>query len=311
MTPIMLIANALDDYAERYAAGNPHTFRAKKYDLGYFFDFCRGRGATTLKQLTPALLASFVAHRRTVGEAPRTIQRRLNNVLAFINWCARTFRDFDNPTPEVKRVQVPQQTPKWLEPAELEAIRTQTESGSTLDIRNKAMLELMARAGLRRFEIVNLNVGQLDQKKWLLRDVLRKGGRFQTIFLAPTCIDALKAYLPERDKVLSAATRERNGVPSSSVISSRALPLFISTRSSDFRISGETVYRVTKNIAEDAGVSSVHPHRLRHTFINDFLQKTKDIRLTAAVAGHSNMQTTLLYTEPKEEQQRDAISLLD
>jgi integrase/recombinase XerC len=303
----MILTQAIDRYAARYTDRNAHTLRAKKYDLGYFLGFCLAANIKKLPGITPSIVAQFVAERFGLGEAPRTVQRRLNNVRAFLNWCAHQYRDFENPMPEVRQVSVPAATPKWLDDTELEQLRHQILTGDHFrDLRNTAIIELLARAGLRRAEVVNLNINQLDMKNWTIKNVRRKGDIRQTIVLHDSVIAALESYLPERSKFL-AASRADGFASTVQPSISRALPLFISKHSADFRMSSEAIYNIVRAAARRAGLT-VHPHNLRHTFVNDVLTATKDIRVAAAAAGHTNINTTMLYTQPKEQQIRDALA---
>ena len=73
-----------------------------------------------------------------------------------------------------------------------------------------------------------------------------------------------------------------------------------------FRLSAKTVYRAVAEPGEKVGLH-IHPHLLRHTFAHTLLDHSKDIRLVSQALGHSDVRTTMIYTEREDEQVGEAI----
>ena len=68
---------------------------------------------------------------------------------------------------------------------------------------------------------------------------------------------------------------------------------------------------MVKRLAEDAGIDKeIHPHTLRHTFATNLLRQTKNLRLVQKALGHSNIETTVVYTHIEDDELEAAMKRL-
>lgn len=72
----------------------------------------------------------------------------------------------------------------------------------------------------------------------------------------------------------------------------------------------EAVFRILNRYATRAGVEEVSPHMLRHTFCRELLTSGVDITTVATLAGHANINTTVVYTQPTEDDKISALNKL-
>jgi integrase/recombinase XerC len=154
---------------------------------------------------------------------------------------------------------------------------------------------LMEGAGLRRAEILGLRWADFDTVKGRVR-VLRKGGHWTYLPLAPDVIQELRASMrelqPELDDYVFTVEVEQ----------------FVSQyervrRRKDPKVpaSEQALWRMVKRVCKRAGVRVLSPHQLRHGFANRFLrERGRDVGALRPLRGHSRIDTTQLYTDEIE-----------
>ena len=146
--------------------------------------------------------------------------------------------------------------------------------------KNKLMVELMLTAGVRVSELCSLRWIDIRYKENKILIKEGKGQKDRNIFIPESLMSRLKEY--------------RNEAPESVYI--------FATR------TGKPIHRATlntlvKKYARKAGIEkNVYNHLLRHTALTDLYTDTKDIRLVQNIAGHSSIQTTMIYTHISAEE---------
>lgn len=289
------LENALGTYLSRYAVGDGHTAKAKRYDLGYLREFLVARKVQSLAEITPLTVQDFIDTREALGESPATVRRRYDHVKHFFSFVEKKDASFLNPAKEVRSPNKPFSQPKGLNTLELNALRQ-----ASISPFERLVLELGARGGLRRETITLLTFGQLKEREnqnlWIER-VRIKGRRFVDIPCPPTLEAAIREYLPVRVESLPVE-----------LASNPEYPLLVSARNhregvpSSWRYSTEAVYHAVKRIGARAGIKAF-PHKLRHTFAHDLLAATgNNLSAVASAMGHASIQTTLQYTIPSDEE---------
>lgn len=153
---------------------------------------------------------------------------------------------------------------------------------SLVNLRDKAILELLFSSGLRVSELTNLKRDNLNLKKDEFT-VRGKGDKLRVVFLSPEAKRWLGEYLAKRQDV----------VPYLLVRHDRA-----GKRSSELKpLTPRSVQRLVDHYAKVAGLTKrVTPHTLRHSFATDLLMNGADIRSVQAMLGHASIQTTQIYT---------------
>lgn len=159
--------------------------------------------------------------------------------------------------------------------------------------RDAALIATMYAAGLRREEVVNLELGDYDQESFTLT-VRGKGNKERKAYLTDGAARALADWLTVRGLEAGALFYAVN--KGGHVASENMTP--------------QAVYSLLKKRAASAGVKGFSPHDLRRTFVSDLLDAGADIATVAKLAGHSNVQTTARYDRRPEEAKRKAAGLL-
>ena len=168
--------------------------------------------------------------------------------------------------------------PKYLEESECE--RLLSVCNDKFGTRDYAILMLFMSCGLRISELVNLNLTDVydDHVR-----VLGKGNKERIVFFAQGCREALDDYLAERMIMPDVKPDARDA-------------LFISQKNSRFGARGIQQMLEKKLIQANLDASRFSPHKLRHTAATLMLKNGVDTRALQEVLGHSNLNTTQIYT---------------
>ena len=145
----------------------------------------------------------------------------------------------------------------------------------TRNIKHKCILSLLYSAGLRRQELLNLKVEDIDSKRMLITIKLGKGKKDRVTVLSTKVLKDLRNYFREfRPK----------------------LYLFESPKGEKY--SATSVSKLLKRSAYYAGIhKNVTPHMLRHSFATHLLESGTDLRYIQSLLGHSSSKTTEIYTQ--------------
>lgn len=177
-----------------------------------------------------------------------------------------------------------------LHPGELLALfATCAADTSVAGVRDGALLAVAYAAGLRRAEIVGLDVASFDPTTDTLT-VTGKRNKTRTIPIDGGALDALHDWLTVRGTLPG--------------------PLFVRLRSGGQmtmdRLTPQAVYYIQHQRAEESGVAAFSPHDVRRTFAGDLLDANVDLATVQKMMGHSNPSTTSSYDRRGERAKRDA-----
>ncbi len=177
--------------------------------------------------------------------------------------------------------------PRYLEEAECEALLAACDG--TYALRDYCMLMILLSCGLRVSELVSLNLTDIYEDH--LR-VIGKGNKERVVFFAEGCREAIDDYLTIRN--------------SEKIVPEDQNALFISR--DNRRISVRGVQKMLDKKLKLAGLdaSRYSPHKLRHTAATLMLKNGVDTRALQEVLGHSNLNTTQIYTHLDNSALREA-----
>jgi site-specific recombinase XerD len=221
------------------------------------------------------------AYQQSVEKAaPRTVNQRLVGLARFFVWAISTGHARADPTEGVKYIPLPTRQPRSI-PAEAlrKLLRTVHRSGHLRDI---ALLEMLAGTGLRVGELLQLQVSDVKIGDRSGQVTVRRGKQenFREVPLTKEVRQALSHYLKTHS-----GKKDANA------------PLWVGTRGGLHHRS--SILRILNKYALQAGLPSLHPHTLRHTFATRYLAyNPDDLRGLAALLGHTSLDTVMIYTEP-------------
>jgi len=244
---------------------------------------------------TAELLA---AHLRTLhverGLDATSIVRHLATLRVFFRWLAANRRISSDPAQLLERPMRWRRLPDVMTAAQMKRLlEAPAPEHGELWLRDKAMLELLYAAGLRASEVGGLRLDQVNRELGMLV-VIGKGGRHRLVPIGRPAERWLERYLVELRPHLS---RFKDGRDRQRVLLSRTgRPL-----------ERVAVWQIVRRNALAAGLSDVHPHRLRHSFATDLLRGGADLRVVQELLGHADIGTTQVYTHVDRSRLRDVM----
>ncbi|MBR4290332.1 MAG: tyrosine recombinase XerC [Oscillospiraceae bacterium] len=202
--------------------------------------------------------------------------RKLSAIKSFYKYLTvRTKQLQENPVADLEYPKLRKSLPKYLT-FEQSAALLQAVSGPN-EKRDYAILMLFLNCGIRRSELVGLNLSDVYEDR--IR-VIGKGNKERFVYFGSACRKAIDAYLPERNKRILSDNRALFG-----------------SRDNN-RISVTAVHRLVKKALLQAGLDSTQfsAHKLRHTAATMMLSGGVDVKTVQEVLGHENLNTTQIYT---------------
>ena len=210
------------------------------------------------------------------GIAASARARKLSAIKSFYKYLTvRTKQLAENPVAELEYPKLRKSLPKYLT-MEQSAKLLQSVSGAN-EKRDYAILMLFLNCGIRRSELVGLNISDVYEDR--IR-VVGKGNKERFVYFGTPCRKAIDAYMDERNK--------------KDLTDNRAL---FGSRNGN-RISVTAVHRLVEKALKQAGLDSTQysAHKLRHTAATMMLSGGVDVKTVQEVLGHENLNTTQIYT---------------
>jgi integrase/recombinase XerC len=252
-----------------------------EWHLRRFSRFAGDNGLVHMSEVTARQIREYLGglRRKDGEEYSRSFLNQVYRVLnTWLEWCVPEGILEGNPMERVRPPRVPKRKSPCLSLDEikrvLEFIRTETLDPE----RNLAMTWLMLDSGLRRGEVVGLDVGDVDLERGIAR-VLGKDKEERFVPLGEQSIKAVRNWMEVRPRANCALFVGRSGK----------------------RITGNAVHLMLQRVKRNAeGVNELHPHMLRHTFANWWIRNGGNLRKLQEILGHADVRTTAsIYVSPE------------
>ncbi len=218
--------------------------------------------------------------------SPRTVATRMS-ALRFFYWKTLKRRDLyfdDLPMPKE-----PERLPLVLSPEEV----TQLIEGA-VNLKHRTLLMILYGTGIRRSEVAQLKVTDIDSKRMVIHIQQGKGRRDRDLPMTPKLLEAIREYWrSEKPRVyLFPSPNKWDGV--------------------ERPICSKTVWHACHNAAVRAGLTkAIHPHTLRHSFATQHVESGADLRTVQCLMGHSDIKDTARYIHLSQRHMRAAVNPLD
>ena len=146
---------------------------------------------------------------------------------------------------------------------------------TTKNLKHKCIISLLYSSGMRRGELLNLTIADIDSKRMVIRVNGAKGNKDRYTLLSKTVLSDLRSYYgsyrPEK---------------------------YLFEGAKGGKYTAASVLKIVKRAARKAGIAkSVSPHTLRHSFATHLLEAGTDLRYIQSLLGHSSTKTTEIYTQ--------------
>ncbi|MBC7363385.1 MAG: tyrosine recombinase XerC [Candidatus Aminicenantes bacterium] len=259
---------------------SPHTVSNYYRDLTQLSDYLKEK-CYTWRTVDTIGLRGFLAelHERQLRKS--SIIRKLACFRSFFEFCLRKRWRDDNPASALATPRKEQQIPAFLTEQETtKLLEWPVELNDPLEVRDRAILELLYASGLRVSELIGLDLEDLHLKERLIR-VKGKGKKERIVPFGRVAEKWLREYLRARQKLAS-------GRPVTPAV-------FLNYRGE--RLTVRSVQRlIQQRIKKIALNRHISPHSLRHSFASHLLSRGADLRAIQELLGHKSLATTQKYT---------------
>lgn len=281
----MLLEDVMEEYFYHCLAKGftKKTMINKRQELKQVKSFLmEKRAITELESVTVFDLKAYIRDKQKSGLQPQSIVSMYKMVSAFFNWCVKEEYLQENPMKKVETPKVPKKVLKGFTPIEVQKMIDAFSTKTYIDVRNKAMIAMMADCGLRAMEIRGLKASNIQETSIL---IYGKGNKERIVYISP----ALKKILIKYDRLKKEYFKD---------ISMRDDNYFLTYFGTG--ISHVGLYNVIKEAGKRAGVEDkrVSPHTFRHFYAVQSLVSGKiDIYSLSRLLGHSDIGTTQRYLQ--------------
>ena len=270
-----------------------NTLTAYRRDLATFEVWAADHGIDE-RTATPEDLERHLADLRERGRNPASLARATTALRGLYRfWVGEGTIPVD-PTADVRSPKLPRRLPKALEESQVIGLLESVDGVEPVDLRDRALLEVLYGTGARISEVVGLSLLDLTGDDGMLR-VFGKGAKERLVPLGAHARSAL-------DRWLGPSGRPRMA-PDRFARRSDAEAVFLNVRGA--RLSRQGAWAAVQGRAERVGLGDVvSPHVLRHSCASHMLAHGADIRVVQEVLGHASVATTQIYTRLSQDHLR-------
>ena len=262
--------------SERGLAEN--TLHAYRRDLADLCSHLEDRRKSLLKAKADDYL-DYLKDQRRAHKATKTVARRIAAIRVFLRFLAGEGHNVDRILQQIERPKPERSLQKILGRAQVDALIAAPHPKSPLFTRDVAILELLYASGLRATELCELKTRDANLQVGVVR-VLGKGHKERIVPVGRAAAEAIQRYLTELRSKLDHHRSER---------------LFLSRSGKPMERIG--LWMLVEKYARKSGIlKAVSPHTLRHCFASHLLGGGADLRVVQELLGHSDIQTTQIYT---------------
>ncbi len=267
------------DYLRHERNASIHTLSSYRRDLGQLAAYLESR-ELALSRVDNVHIRGFMAelHERKLKRS--SLARKLAAVRSFFQFCVKKGWLAENPARIVATPKQDKRVPSFLSEEEVTGFLETPRSGRPLDLRDRAILELLYATGIRVSELVGINQEDVNFKERLIR-IRGKGKKERLVPFGRIAGERMTAYLGVRPTLLKGEVGEK--------------ALFLNYQGS--RLTARSVERIVdKYIRLTAVRRKISPHSLRHSFASHLLSRGADLRVIQELLGHESLATTQKYT---------------
>jgi integrase/recombinase XerD len=252
-------------------------------------DWCGQRGVIRPGEITKPMLERYqryLFHYRKANGDPLSFRSQYNRIVAirtWFKWLARQNYILTNPASDLELPRLEKRLPKAiLSEREAETVLNQPDITHALGLRDRAILETLYSTGIRRMELINLGVQDVDGERGTLLVRQGKGKKDRMIPIGERAVLWIEKY--------------RADVRPEFVCGRDEGTLFLSRYGE--AMSANNLTALVRGYIEQANIGKQGAcHLFRHTMATLMLERGADIRFIQAMLGHVNLNTTEMYTQ--------------
>lgn len=245
---------------------------------------------SSLNDINRVHIMHFLHFLKTQGKSAKTLARHVASIRSFHQFLLREKVTGQDPTVHIETPHAERNLPKVLSIQEVEALLAAPNGNKPLDIRDRAMLELLYATGIRVSELISLNLDDLHLTMGFIK-CIGKGSKERIIPIGTTATNVIQLYIQEsRPKLVSKKQMSD--------------ALFLNHHGN--RLSRQGFWKILKGLAKKANIEKdITPHTLRHSFATHLIENGADLRAVQEMLGHADISTTQIYTHVSKTRLKD------
>lgn len=262
-----------------------NTVQSYRLDLTALSQWLQGQGKS-LETLDSSDLQAFLGERVNQGYKATSTARMLSAMRKLFQYLYQESYRTDDPSAILSSPKLPGRLPKYLTEQQVGDLLNAPSTDIPLELRDKAMLELLYATGLRVTELVTLSTDNINLEQGVVR-VIGKGNKERIVPMGEEASYWVGQF------ILYGRPMLLNGQSSDVIFpSKRAL-----------QMTRQTFWHRIKHYAilADIDTDSLSPHVLRHAFATHLVNHGADLRVVQMLLGHSDLSTTQIYTHVAKE----------
>ena len=258
-----------------------NTLAAYRSDLNKFAIFI---AKTPLFDVDEGIILEYLAYRRDNGFSARSTARAQSALKRFYLYFIGLKKLSSSPLAHIEQPKLGQSLPKTLTEQEVEALLDAPNLEEPIELRDKAMLELLYATGLRVSELVGLRMEQINLRQAVVF-VKGKGNKERLVPMGEVALEYIEAFIKlARPQLIKHATD------------------FVFPSKRGIGMTRQTFWHRIKHYALVANIQTeLSPHTLRHAFATHLINHGADLRVVQMMLGHSDLSTTQIYTHVAKE----------
>ena len=263
-----------------------NSIKAYKIDIKKFVLWLSHSKKPSFKNICESDLNEYIAYMFKNKLSSSSVNRNISSIKAFYLFLIKRKIIMISPAAEIITPKQERYLPTSMSELEVEKLLNSPKSTIRIEIRDKAMIEMLYATGMRISELVNLKLNNVDTNRCVVK-VLGKGSKERLIPFGENALEALNLYLNIRP-------------------SSNSKEVFLSNRKR--RLSRVTFWQRIKTYLKRENLKlSISPHTLRHAFATHLLNRGADLRSVQLLLGHSDLSTTQIYTHIAKQRLSDVL----
>jgi integrase/recombinase XerC len=272
---------AFQDYLQLEKNYSLHTVNAYVNDLVFFKEFLIENFDTEkLEDVNYSMIRSWIVSMVDNDISNSSVNRKISSLKSFYKFLLKTKQIENSPLLKHKSLKTPKKIQIPFSEKELDQVLNQLTYPEGFDgIRDKLIIDLFYTTGIRRVELIDLKMQNVDLSNNTLK-VLGKRNKERILPILPIISKQIRSYLSERTKIESVKDKEH---------------FFLMLKG--VKLNDSFVYRLINyyfsNVSEKVKRS---PHILRHTFATHMLNNGADLNSVKELLGHSSLASTQVYT---------------
>jgi integrase/recombinase XerD len=249
-------------------------------DLQKFVDFCENESSNDPAEIKNVTILAFLVKLKGQGLSSKTTARNLSAIRMLYRFLVRESVLEADPTVNIESPKLRPHLPSVLSMAEVDALLSGPDAGTSRGLRDKAMLEVLYATGVRVSELTGLTMNSVNLEVGYLV-AFGKGAKERIVPLG----EAARKWVKEYVKTVRFLSVKGTLSP------------FLFLNPSGEQLSRQGFWKIIKRYALQAGIAKkISPHTLRHSFATHLLERGADLRSVQLMLGHVDISTTQIYT---------------